>query len=202
MYTNIYRRNPYPAAVCLCFFRRGCPYFQYKNKVERGVKLKFSQLGASRGRGGREDPKTPARYVPSPVRGCGLEIYISLARVTWGPGWSHNGAEVSMVSWFARDNNVKGSEEIRPTIAVVFGKVVFGAISGIYRRSDLLDDSAQSDNFVVLRAGKTLVIIINVTDRFNRQAFASVPRRSAIGKLSTNGERMGPSQRCWTCWFV
>lgn len=53
MYTNIYRRNPYPAAVCLCFFRRGCPYFQYTNKVERGVKLKFSQLGASRGRGGR-----------------------------------------------------------------------------------------------------------------------------------------------------
>lgn len=28
-------------------------YFQYKNKVERGVELKFSPLGASRGRGGR-----------------------------------------------------------------------------------------------------------------------------------------------------
>lgn len=27
-------------------------YFQYKNKVERGVKLKFSPLGASRGGGG------------------------------------------------------------------------------------------------------------------------------------------------------
>lgn len=47
-----------------------------------------------------------------------------------------------MVSWFARYNDIKGSEEIRPTIAVVFGKVVFGAISGIYRRSDLMDDSA------------------------------------------------------------
>lgn len=58
-----------------------------------------------------------------------------------------------MVSWFARYNSKKGSEEIRPTIEVVFGKVVFGAISGIYRRSDLMDDSAQSDNCVVLRAG-------------------------------------------------
>lgn len=58
-----------------------------------------------------------------------------------------------MVSWFARYNDIKGSEEIRPTIEVVFGKVVFGAISGIYRRSDLMDDSAQSDNCVVLRAG-------------------------------------------------
>lgn len=58
-----------------------------------------------------------------------------------------------MVSWFARYNDIKGSEEIRPTIAVVFGIVVFGVISGIYRRSDLMDDSAQSDNCVVLRAG-------------------------------------------------
>lgn len=59
-----------------------------------------------------------------------------------------------MVSWFARYGRyTKGSEEIRPTIAVVFGKVVFGAISGIYRRSDLMDDSAQSDNCVVLRTG-------------------------------------------------
>lgn len=59
-----------------------------------------------------------------------------------------------MVSWFARYGRyTNGSEEIRPTIAVVFGKGVFGAISGIYRRSDLMDDSAQSDNCVVLRAG-------------------------------------------------
>lgn len=58
-----------------------------------------------------------------------------------------------MVSWFARYNDIKGGEEIRPTIVVVFGKVVFGVISGIYRRSDLMDDSAQSDNCVVLRAG-------------------------------------------------
>lgn len=74
--------------------------------------------------------------------------------------------------------------------------MVFGAISGIYRRSDLMNDSAQSDNCVVLRAGYLLdsSMIINVTDRFNRRAVASVPRRSAIGKLSTNGERMGPSQ--------
>lgn len=109
-----------------------------------------------------------------------------------------------MVSWFARYNDIKGSEEIRPTIAVVFGILVFGAIPRIYRRSDLMDDSAQSDNCVVLESPGRLdsSIIINVTDRFNRQAFASVPRRSAIGKLSTNGERMGPSQRCWTCWFV
>lgn len=28
-----------------------------------------------------------------------------------------------MVSWFARYNDIKGSEEIRPTIEVVFGKV-------------------------------------------------------------------------------
>lgn len=74
--------------------------------------------------------------------------------MTWGPGRSHNGAEVSMVSWFARYRRyTKGSKEIRPTIEVVFGKVVFGAISGIYRRSDLMDDSAQSDNCVVLRIG-------------------------------------------------
>lgn len=58
-----------------------------------------------------------------------------------------------MVSWFARYNDIKGSEEIRPTIEVVFGKGVFGAISGIYRRSDLIDDSAQSNNCIVLRAG-------------------------------------------------
>lgn len=30
---------------------------------------------------------------------------------------------------------------------------MFGAISGIYRRSDLMDDSAQSDNCVVFRTG-------------------------------------------------
>lgn len=30
---------------------------------------------------------------------------------------------------------------------------MFGVISGIYRRSDLMDDSAQSDKCVVLRAG-------------------------------------------------
>lgn len=115
-----------------------------------------------------------------------------------------DGAEVSMVSWFARYNDIKGSEEIRPTIAVAFGKVVFCAVSGIYRRSDLVEDSAQSDNCVVLESPGRLdsSIIINVTDRFNRQAFASVPRSSAIGILFTNGERMGPSQRCWTCWFV
>lgn len=59
-----------------------------------------------------------------------------------------------MVSWFARYGRyTKGGEEIRPTIEVVFGKVVFGAISGIYRRSDVMDDSAQSDNCDVLRAG-------------------------------------------------
>lgn len=39
--------------------------------------------------------------------------------MTWGPGQSNNGAEVSMVSWFARYNDIKGREEIRPTIAVV-----------------------------------------------------------------------------------
>lgn len=110
-----------------------------------------------------------------------------------------------MVSWFARYGRyTKGSEEIRPTIAVVFGILVFGALSGIYRRSDLMDDSAQSDNCVVLESPGRLdsSMIINVTDRFNRQAFARVPRSSAIGMLFTNGERMGPSQRCWTCWFV
>lgn len=38
-----------------------------------------------------------------------------------------------MVSWFARYRRyTKGSEEIRLTIAVVFGKVVFGTISRIY----------------------------------------------------------------------
>lgn len=81
---------------------------------------------------------------------------------------------------------------------------MFGALSGIYRRSDLMDDSAQSDNCVVLESPGRLdsSVIINVTDRCNRQAFARVPRSSAIGKLFTNGERMGPSQRCWTCWFV
>lgn len=30
--------------------------------------------------------------------------------------------------------------------------MVFGVISGIYRRSDLMDDSAQSDNCVVLES--------------------------------------------------
>lgn len=57
MYTNIYRRKSYPAGRLLvesCCSRRGCPYFQHTNKVERGVKLKFSPLGASRGRGGRK----------------------------------------------------------------------------------------------------------------------------------------------------
>lgn len=51
---KVYRRKSYPAGVvCSCCSRRGYSYFQYKNKVERGVELKFSQLGASRGRGGR-----------------------------------------------------------------------------------------------------------------------------------------------------
>lgn len=88
MYTNICRRKSYPAAVvCSCCFRSGCLYFEYQNKVERGVELKFSPLGTSRGRGGRRRIfKKPPSAVPSPVRGCGLEIYISLARVAWGAG--------------------------------------------------------------------------------------------------------------------
>lgn len=53
MYTNMYRRKVLPIRpLAGVVFRRGCPYFQYTNKVERGVKLKFSQLGASKGRGG------------------------------------------------------------------------------------------------------------------------------------------------------
>lgn len=42
-----------PAGRLLVLFRRRRSYFQHANKVERGVKLKFSQLGASRGSRGR-----------------------------------------------------------------------------------------------------------------------------------------------------
>lgn len=41
--------------------------FNIKNRVERGVELKFSPLGASRGRGGREDSKKPQRGTRSRV---------------------------------------------------------------------------------------------------------------------------------------
>lgn len=59
--------------------------FNIKNKVERGVELKFSPLGASRGRRGRRRGFF-LKKSPSPVRGCGLEIYILGAGSLGGRG--------------------------------------------------------------------------------------------------------------------
>lgn len=60
-------------------------------------------------------------------------------------------------AWFRGSQGMEGIQRevkrLDQQSLLFFGKVVFGGISGIHRRSDLMDDSAQSDNCVVLRAG-------------------------------------------------
>lgn len=55
MYTNIYRREVLPGRcrLLVLYVDVDVHIFNIKNRVERGVELKFSPLGASRGRGGR-----------------------------------------------------------------------------------------------------------------------------------------------------
>lgn len=55
MYTSIYRREVLPdrCRLLVLYVDVDVHIFNIKNRVERGVELKFSPLGASRGRGGR-----------------------------------------------------------------------------------------------------------------------------------------------------